>query len=477
MRVLLLAVATIPVVLGGCGLALDDQGRLERARAALAADDPAAAAIDTKSVLQREPNWVEARLLLAEALLKTGDVVGAEKEYGKAAELLIGSVGVDSSAKEQFVDALLKRAALQLGLGKPAESLAGASRALELVPDSTSAYAIAAQAAYASGQPLEARRYAQSLLDLEPRSATANGVLGFVAAREGDHAGAEERFLASLEQQPNQPPVRAALTQLQMVLGKPAEAVITIVPLLRLTPLDPRVLALFDSIDLTVPGVAERVAEIATVIEAEDPRSPIPALLLGRSAMLGRDFASAAPLFAKSASLGGGSYAAINRFLALRAAGQRAESEGALQEWVDANPDDQAARFALASAWLDSGDEQRARAEFEQLLAGDVNSPVVLNNLAWLYGEIGDPRAVTLARQAHRLAPNNAFIADTLGWVLYQTGVIDEAVEVLTLAARQAPEIAEIRYHLSVALARQGELEAASRAVAEPSPPDGSARE
>ena len=89
------------------------------------------------------------------------------------------------------------------------------------------------------------------------------------------------------------------------------------------------------------------------------------------------------------------------------------------------------------------------------------DDPIVLNNLAWLYMERGDLRAVELARKAYVNAPDNPDIADTLGWVLVQNEQSEEALNYLKQSVRLRPDNPTIQYHLAVAQANLGAREAA----------------
>jgi Flp pilus assembly protein TadD len=97
----------------------------------------------------------------------------------------------------------------------------------------------------------------------------------------------------------------------------------------------------------------------------------------------------------------------------------------------------------------------------------------LLNNLAYLLG--GDPatrdEAALLAERAHALAPQSPVVTDTLGWILYLKGDLPRAETLLAAAAKAAPGIAEVRYHLGMVYAKQGksaearqELEASLKA-------------
>jgi putative PEP-CTERM system TPR-repeat lipoprotein len=77
----------ISILLSGCGLAMSDEDRLNRAEGALEQGDFRAAIIDTKDVLRNDPENVRGRLLLGRASLQIGDAAAAEKELRRAIEL------------------------------------------------------------------------------------------------------------------------------------------------------------------------------------------------------------------------------------------------------------------------------------------------------------------------------------------------------------------------------------------------------
>lgn len=74
------------LLLAGCGRN-DPEAMLASARDYLGRNDAPAAIIQLKNALQANPDLAEARLLLGQALLESGDPVGAETELGKAASL------------------------------------------------------------------------------------------------------------------------------------------------------------------------------------------------------------------------------------------------------------------------------------------------------------------------------------------------------------------------------------------------------
>jgi len=139
-----------------------------------------------------------------------------------------------------------------------------------------------------------------------------------------------------------------------------------------------------------------------------------------------------------------------------------------LETWLKANPADADAARLLGSIRLQSGDHAAAITEYETLLARHANDPVALNNLAWLYFEVNDPRAEATARKAAALAPNNAEISDTLGWILVHSdaqGATSEALALLETAAMAQRDNPSVLYHLAVAQQKAGRRREALQSV------------
>jgi len=128
-----------------------------------------------------------------------------------------------------------------------------------------------------------------------------------------------------------------------------------------------------------------------------------------------------------------------------------------LTAWLTAHPDDQRARLAQATTLHEQGAAEAATAAYERMLETRKQDPVVLNNLAWLYFEKKDARALELAKQAYELAPRQAQIVDTYAWILFQQGKREQGIEILKQAAELAPSDPDIAFHLASALADSGQ--------------------
>ena len=118
--------------------------------------------------------------------------------------------------------------------------------------------------------------------------------------------------------------------------------------------------------------------------------------------------------------------------------------------------DDPEALQLLSTAQIVDKEYEAAAVYLERAYSLLPNSPVVLNNLAWIRYELQRPGAVAVARRAYRLAPNAPAIADTLWWILVREGETEEGIKLLYTANEAAPTIGDIAYHLAFALEKAG---------------------
>ncbi len=128
-----------------------------------------------------------------------------------------------------------------------------------------------------------------------------------------------------------------------------------------------------------------------------------------------------------------------------------------LDEWLVEHPDDVAVRVIKGMADISGGRQSDAIAEYEKVLELAPNNVIALNNLAWIYDEMDDERAVEYARRAYEAAPSCAEIADTYGWIMLRKGNREQAVDLLIKATEAAPENPDIRCHFASALAEAGD--------------------
>ena len=104
----------------------------------------------------------------------------------------------------------------------------------------------------------------------------------------------------------------------------------------------------------------------------------------------------------------------------------------------------------LAISYERLDEEEQAEQYFKVALARDPDDPFTLNYLGYWWAESGRhlTQAMKLIEQAVRLRPDSGFFVDSLGWVHYQLGNYQLAVEFLEQATMLEPEDAVIIAHL-----------------------------
>ena len=127
-----------------------------------------------------------------------------------------------------------------------------------------------------------------------------------------------------------------------------------------------------------------------------------------------------------------------------------------LEQWTANAPDDLGSQALLAMLLHGEGMPEGALPIYERLYSAGEANMLVLNNLAWLLHERADPRSLEIAFKAYELNPNRPEIADTYGWILFNSGERDRGLSILQQALLAYPTQTEIAYHTAVALDGMG---------------------
>lgn len=148
--------------------------------------------------------------------------------------------------------------------------------------------------------------------------------------------------------------------------------------------------------------------------------------------------------------------------LALRLSGAQAaagfpDPDAVLRRWLEEHPGDATVNLVLGSRDLERNDLAAAVGRFEAIVAADERHAAALNNLAWIYHERGDARALEFAQRAREAAPADPRVADTLGWIYVERGEVARGLTLLEEAVQAFPTHPEIRYHRAVALDENGD--------------------
>ncbi|MDB4575603.1 PEP-CTERM system TPR-repeat protein PrsT [bacterium] len=124
--------------------------------------------------------------------------------------------------------------------------------------------------------------------------------------------------------------------------------------------------------------------------------------------------------------------------------------------WLGEHPNDSSMRFFLATTYQAAEKNDDAIKEYEKVLEETPDNGAALNNLAWLYSQKGNPKALGLAERAYRSQPENPGILDTYGWILVQQGQLEKGQRLIKQAMDAIPGNPDIRYHYANALIKSG---------------------
>jgi putative PEP-CTERM system TPR-repeat lipoprotein len=154
---------------------------------------------------------------------------------------------------------------------------------------------------------------------------------------------------------------------------------------------------------------------------------------------------------------------AVRQQVALRKAGREQEAAAIAERWMKEHPNDVAMEAYYAQLAQQRKDWRTAATYYQRALDTDSDNVMLLNNLAWSLGELGDPKAREVAEHAYRQAPFNPNVIDTLGWIVFRQGDAARASQLLRLATNLAPNDANIRLHYAKVLIKTGDRAGAKR--------------
>jgi putative PEP-CTERM system TPR-repeat lipoprotein len=304
-----------------------------------------------------------------------------------------------------------------------------------------------------SGNLAAADAAAGSLADPGPETLNLRGA---IAARAGNAERGSEFFRQALAAKPDYIPAMLNLARVAVAQHRPDAAAEQLARVLEIDPL--QLNAIFGMVQLAAD---RRDFAEAEVWLARAPESTLRWQLAGDLHFARGKFDDALDDFTRAFALRPTADLALKSYAAAKQAG-RAQPEAALVTWAAEHPGDARVNFVLASSAADRGDVDEAQRRYEAVLKVDEKHAAALNNLAWLYSERGDPRALDLAVRANIAKPHDPSILDTLGWLHVRRGEAAEGLVLLQEAVGLKADQPDIGYHLAVALSDSGQVHQAS---------------
>jgi putative PEP-CTERM system TPR-repeat lipoprotein len=396
-----------------------------------------AAALDTKSLA--------ATMNLAQLDLQEKNPEAARKRFQRIlasdktnAQAMMGLAGIAAATKQET------------------EYVGWLQKAAEAEPSAVRPRVLLANYYLQKNDMQKAMTIARQTQSGNPNDIQAMDLLGTVQLAVGENKEAVITYGALVKTDPNNPVAYHKLATAQAAAGDTGAAKVSLNKALALRPdyLDAEVLLALNEL---YAGRSGEALKIAQQIEKKHPKSAAGPSVQGDILMAQKNFTVAFNCYERAFAINKSGLLATKMHQALSATGTPNFADAQLVQWLQDQPNDVVVRGYLASTYVKARQNRQAIEQYQRLLQIDPNNVRALNDLAWLYQQEKDARALATAEQAYRLQSDNGEIMDTLGWILVEHGKTPRGLELLKKAAAQAPASTAIRYHLAVTLAKSGD--------------------
>ena len=381
------------------------------ARLDLVEKKPDAAKQRYEKVLQKEPNNVDAMRALGELATMQNHPEEATSWFEKA-----------SNVKPEAVGPALNLGRHYLRTGQAQKALTLARKVQTANPTNPELVELLGQAQIANKDTAGALETYSKLVNLAPKSAAPHLRLAGVHMLMQNNNAAADDLKRAVDLQPNLIAARLAQVELAVRMGRGDEAL----------------------------AMARQIQKI-------DDKSPVGYATEGDVLMSQRKPAQALPAYDKAFAIAKAPEILMKSLQAMTLTGKGKEAQARAAQFLKDNPNDILVGMYVAENHLVAKDYKAAIARLEDIVKRTPNNAAALNNLAYAYQQVKDPRALATAEQAYKLAENNAGIMDTLGWLLVEQGNTGRGLPLLQKASTLVPKSSEVRYHLAVGLSKSGD--------------------
>ncbi len=426
-----------PVVWNLEGLLKQSQLDLPGARAAF------------EAIVQKDPDFIPARVNLARVLSMQGDTAGSEKilsdilDKNPIAEpaLTMFAQSLVASGRLDQAETLLEHARqsapkdvrlaqtlgdLYIRAGKPQKALDLIASIAATGPVPTGLFGLQAAAQLTLKQTDQARATLTQMLNSDPRNLAARRQLAALQMQAGDAEGARNTIKAGIAALPD---------NYQLYLD-------------------------YALIDLKATGLQSALSTADGLYTENRTFTPLLALK-GDIYMADNQLDAAIKAYQAAAATTPSQVLTARLANALQRQGKPAEAENVLKDWYTKHPDDLAVASLLATIDINQRKYAEAKVYLQAVLDKDPHDPGTLNNLAWVDQQLGVTQAKQLAQQAYLIGPSPE-TADTLGWILTESGDAASGAVLLREATAGSTD-PRIQYHYAVALKDTGQKAAAMK--------------
>lgn len=373
-------------------------------------------------IIAHNPGSADAYVLLAGLLEQTG--------AGAAEVRSVLEEGVKASSGAHGAKLALARHHLLQKRTSAAISLA--QEVVAAAPNNPAAVETLARAQFASGEHQQAVSSFTRFARLQPQAPEPLILLAEAQRVAGDRSGAEQSLRRALAMRPGVTQAEQRLLAFLMEANRPGEAL-----------------------------------SFAREVQKQRPEAAVGHVYEGDIHVASGNWGEAVAAFQRGLDRSRTADLVIRLHAAQLRAGKPADAERTSSAWLSAEPSDLQVRSYLAQTALGERRYEDAESIYREMVAIGPDSPLVLNNLAWVAGQLKRSDAIELAERALALAPDNAAILDTLGMLQVDAGMHEKGVENLRKAVAQAPQLPALRLNLARAHATMGMTSEAGKEIDE----------
>jgi len=306
------------------------------------------------------------------------------------------------------------------------------------------------------GEKQKALKLAQTLQGSNSSNPDVLNILGQAQFASDDKPAALETYNRLAAMKPDSAPAQFLLAAVHMAMQNQSAASDALKKALTLQPDYLEAQLALASLESN-KGNHEEALTIARQIQKKNNKSPVGFELEGNLMMAQKKPDLAAKAYEQAFSISKNGPLMMKLHASLSQAGKSKAADTRLTQWLKAHPADAPTRMYQAEIFLANKQNKAAIEQYQAALQQNAKNIPALNNLAWLYQQEKDPRALEYAEKANQLAPDDPAILDTLGWMLVEQGNTTRGLPLLQKAASVAPEITAIRYHYVLGLVKSGD--------------------
>ena len=365
---------------------------------------PQAARDRVEKVVKANPKNIDAHLLLAQVIGQTG---GKPEDVRAALERAASANPAATAPKLALVRHYLATKDAKKGLAT-AQELASAR------PGDPQAIEMLARAQVANDDHRQAIVSLNKLVALLPQAPAPLVELADVQRLAKDRHGAEQSLRKALALKPEQLDAQRRLVALLLEDKRTEEAL-----------------------------------AVSRAVQRQRPKAAAGQILEGEIHAHGGNWTKAASAFRQALAREQAPQTAIMLHMAQMKAGKAGDAEKSAADWLRAQPKDVVFRNYLGERALAERRYDDAEKLYQKVTELSPNNVQALNNLAWVAGKNGDPKAIAIAEKALALAPRSPAVLDTLGMLQVEQGRREEGLENLRKAVGLAPDAGALRLNLA----------------------------